>query len=207
MGWSVPKMWEGQPCVIFGGGESMSQQVADAVRYHAGYRVIVVNNAIELAPWADMLYAADTAWWMKNLKLAKAFGGLRVTVEEGVPIKDMLVLKPGSSEGFDPDPGIICTGGNSGYQALCIAVHAGCTRILLCGFDMRPRHWHKEHEWPLRVTTDERYEQWVKRFATLVVPLHERGVKVMNCSPGSALRCWPEVELEEALRMKDEVVA
>lgn len=202
--WSVPKMWEGQPCVILASGPSMSEEVAQTVRYAAGYRVIVVNNTIDLAPWADMLYAADVAWWMQHEKKWRPFTGLKVSCADANPYKDVLMLKVGSTEGFDPDPSIICTGGNSGYQAMCVAVHAGCSRILLCGFDMRPGHWHKEHAWPLRVTTEERYEQWVKRFATLVDPLARRGVVVQNCTPDSALQCWPQVDLLEALNVSNE---
>ena len=96
----------------------------------------------------------------------------------------------------------IRTGGNSGYQAVHIAAQAGARRILLCGFDMsadRGAHWHGEHQHPLRETGPATFQRWIDYFPTLVNALAARGVKVLNCTPGSRLKCAPLVSLETAL--------
>jgi hypothetical protein len=204
--WTIPRMWEGQSAVILASGPSMSAEIANVVRYAPTYRAIAVNNTHELAPWADMLYAADEAWWKRHREKALAFEGLKVTCTEN-SLPNVLRLREGARDGFDPDPGVVCTGGNSGYQAIHVAVHAGCKRILLCGFDMRGTHWHDPHQSPLRDHGDGIYAKWIEKFKTLVAPLAERGVDVINCTPGSALRVWPSRQLEEALLNEEELAA
>lgn len=194
-------MWENQTAVILASGESMSQEGADTVK-RSGYRSIAVNNTFLLAPWADMLYASDYEWWSwaQVHKLCKltAFHGYKVTLSDP-RLPGVLKLKDGGMHGFDPDPGTLRTGGNGGYQAIHIAAHAGCNRILLCGFDMRGGHWHGVHPSPLREHGEGTFTKWIANFATLAPELAKRGIEVLNCTPGSALKVWPIVPLEEAL--------
>lgn len=199
--WSVPPLWPGRTVAILASGPSMSQAVADAVRA-AGIPAIAVNSTFSLAPWADMLYAADAEWWLHpDNRDALAFAGLRVTCR--VPVNGVHCLRDSGADGFDPDPGYLRTGSNSGYQALHVAAHAGAARVLLCGFDMRRTkdgcHWHGAHPTPLRETTDETYAKWVRRFETIAGPLASRVVDVANVTPGSALTCFRVARLEEEL--------
>jgi hypothetical protein len=195
--WVVPRLWDGHTVAVLASGPSMSQAVADKVKA-AGVPAIVINRTFELAPWAAMLYGADAEFW-RQTPAAHQFAGLKVTCSD---VPDVHRLKASGSDGFDPKPGFIRTGGNSGYQAVHIAAQAGARRILLCGFDMtgdRGAHWHGEHQHPLRETGPGTFERWVKAFPTLVDALSEIGVAVLNATPGSALRCARFVDLEEAL--------
>lgn len=148
-----------------------------------------------------MLYAADSAWWRHRQDEALSFTGLKVTVDDSTPFRDVLVLKNSGREGFDPDPACVRTGNNSGYQAIHVAAHAGAARILLCGFDMRSGHWHPEHPEPLGTTAPATYERWIERFAALGHELAARGIEVVNCTPGSALTCFKNMPLEAALEI------
>mgnify|MGYP001617909464 CR=1 FL=1 len=65
MFWRVEEEWRGQTAAILGGGPSLTLGQCETVRV-AGCRVIAVNNAYELAPWADILYFADRHWWECN---------------------------------------------------------------------------------------------------------------------------------------------
>ncbi len=47
--------------IILATGPSMSTGVADSVRGFG--KVIAVSDAYRLAPWADVLVSADSAWW------------------------------------------------------------------------------------------------------------------------------------------------
>lgn len=179
----------------------MSAEVVAAVRAAVHHRVIVVNNTYELAPWADLLYAADGKWWEVNHKATLKFYGLKVTCTP-VPFDDVLQLRDTGRDGFDPDPSCVRTGGNSGYQAVHVAAHLGAARILLCGFDMHGGHWHERHKDPLREHGEGIYARWIQRFETLAPPLKERGVEVINCTPGSALHVWPHETLESALQLE-----
>ena len=175
----------------------MSLSVAEAVRL-ADVPAIAINNTFRLAPWADMLYAADTEWW-ENTPDALKFAGLKVSVSGGIG-PSVLGLRTTGTTGFDPDPECLRTGGNSGYQAVHIAAHAGADRILLCGFNMGGVHWHGPHQRPLRTTMASTYESWIDRFATLAKAFSDRGgPQVINCTPGTALHCWPKMDLETAL--------
>jgi hypothetical protein len=196
-GWTVPPMWAGQTVAILASGESMSKEVADSVRL-LGVPTIAINTTVELAPWADMLYAADAAWWERHKAAAAQFSGAKVTCSD-VSMPGVLRLRNTGKVGFDEDRSCVRTGGNGGYQAIHIAVHAGAARILLFGYDMRGGHWHGRHPEPLRNAGESIYGRWIPQYQVLAPILRARGVEVLNCTPGSALRVWPIVRLEEAM--------
>lgn len=186
----------GQTVAVLASGPSMSQAVADQVRA-AGIAAIVVNTTYKLAPWAWWLHAADARWWEAN-PAARAFAGHKTTCEDVPGIRK---LERGGKDGYDPRPGFVRTGGNSGYQAIQIAAQAGASRILLCGMDFRntggESHWHGHHEVPLRNTEPEVFIGWLKHFEGLARQLWP--CEVVNCTPGSAIECFRRAELEDEL--------
>jgi hypothetical protein len=176
----------------------MSQEVADKV-HAAGVRTIAVNSTFRLAPWADMLYGADELWWTTTPG-ALEFAGLRVSCSPGIPETKLLCNL--GSVGYSDDASSLFTFGNSGAQAIQIAAKAGAMRILLLGFDMHDKdgsHWHGDHPQPLRNTEDALFARWVSQMMILAGSLKNRGVEVLNCTAGSALRCWPIVSLDDVL--------
>ena len=191
---TIARLWPEETVAVLASGPSMSADVARQV-FDAMVPAIVINNTFRLAPWAGMLYAADGAWWRANPD-ALAFRGLKVTVDDVAGTRKLRISGPG---GFDPHPGAVRSGGHSGYQAVHIAIHGGARRILLCGFDMHGTHWHGPHVEPLRNTAPGTYGRWVERFAELQEPARERGIEILNCTPGSALKCFPMVDLVDAL--------
>jgi hypothetical protein len=214
--WSVPRMWPGRTVAVLASGPSLLASLPLAKAAHAAGKLqaVAVNSsgvpspradgslAEAAAPWADVLYGADAAWWVFHAQHALKFAGLKVTASSTVPFRDVLHLKPTGGEGFDPDPACLRTGCNSSYQAAHLAAHAGATRILLCGVDMHARggsHHHGDHPSPLRNTTDSSFERMRRHFATLVAPLQERGVEIFNCSPGSDLDCFPHRDIRDLL--------
>jgi hypothetical protein len=174
----------------------MSQAVADQVR-DARLPTIVVNDTWRLAPWADILYAADGKWWDVHAEEVQRFEGLKVTVQDCK--HRVLLLRQTGAQGFDPDPACLRTGGNSGYQAVHVALHAGAARVLLCGFDMKGAHWFGEHQRPLRNTTPHTFRIWIGRFKSLAAQ-----ADIVNCTPGSALECFRRMNLEAALAAEKE---
>lgn len=148
-----------------------------------------------------MLYAADWGWWSTYQQEALSHTGIKVTASENC-FPAVHYLHPTGPEGYDPSPGKIRTGGNSAYQALHIAAQAGASRILLCGVDLtnkNGRHHHGHHPSPLRNPGDDELLAMGRRFATIVKPMKELGIEVLNCSPDSMLECFPKVPIEEAL--------
>jgi hypothetical protein len=197
----VPRLWPGETVVCIGGGPSLTSADVDAVRGRA--RVIAINDAYRLAPWADVLYAADAAWveWHDGVP---SFDGPKYSIAGGiVPATtrpDWQVLRNTGLVGLEPEPTGLRAGHNSGYQAINLAVHFGATRILLLGYDMGlsdegRSHWFGDHP-------DHRlspYAQMMAAFDTLVEPLQEIAVEVVNCSRRTALRVFPCLDLAEAL--------
>lgn len=171
----------------------MSPAVAAAVRA-AGIPAVAVNRTHELAPWADILVGNDAVWWkLIENEAALRFPGIKVCCGDS-PIRAVKSLRNTGVDGFDPDPACVRTGGNGGYTALHIVAHAGAARALLCGFDMHGEHWHEPHR--VKNPTRQSFERWIVRFNTVAAKLP---LEVVNCTPGSALKCFPFVDLHDAL--------
>lgn len=185
MKWAIPREWEGETVAVLASGPSMSQAVADRVRA-SGVPAIAVNSTFRLAPWADILYAADESWWTSTPGSRK-FDGLKVSCSK---VPGVLRLRNAGRIGYSDDADCVHTYGNSGAQAIQVAAKAGASRILLYGFDMRTGHWHGDHPFPLRRTSEASYDAWTADMQVLADALAARSIEVSNCTPGSALGCF-----------------
>lgn len=204
--WNVPVLWPWETVALIGGGPSLTQRQVDACRGKC--RVIVINDALRLAPWADLHYFCDKKWWQwHNTKDWYAgFKGLRVTLEnadlcESGQIKSLQNL---GQDGLCAINTGLHTGQNSGFQCINLAVHLGAKRILLLGYDMRegtengkPKaHWFGDHPVP---TPASLYPTVIPKFRNLEAPLKALGVEVVNCTPGSAIDCFEQGDIESLL--------
>lgn len=198
MTWDVPPMWQGQTVAVMASGSSMSQAAADCVQHLPR---VTVNSTFRLARDADVIYAGDAKWWNANAD-ALACPGIKAAIEIRPGIvpadlpADVVVLRNTGRDGYDAAGGMR-TLDNSGAVALQIAVHARAARVLLLGFDYRGEHWHGPHAKALGNPDAPYLRKCVARFRALA-----RGipVEVLNCSPDSALDCFPKVTIEDALR-------
>lgn len=177
-------------------GESLTQAQADYVRGKA--RVIAVNDAYKLAPWADVLFAADAKWWRVHMPNLGGFAGLMVGAQE-VEFSRVNVIKHdknGEKHKFE-DTGCV-QGNNSGAEALQLAWHlTGSPLIVALGCDCVGRHFFGDHPAPLRSGQNTGTYAW--GFEHVAKHLAARGVKVWNCSPISALKCFEKARLEDVL--------
>lgn len=194
----VERIWPGETFVILGGGPSLTLADVEAVRGRA--RVIAVNDAYRLAPWADVLYACDAKWWTWHNGVP-TFAGLKFALE--APAGDWLgveVLRNTGYSGLETARDGLKTGRNSGYQAINLAVHLGAARIVLLGFDMGldvdgRSHWFGEHPEPMASP----YDQMIELFRTLPEPLKAAGVEIVNCSRRTRLDAFRIADLETVL--------
>lgn len=199
--WRVAPEWQGRSVSILAGGPSLTPAQVD-IAAKATDRVIAVNNTLALAPWADILYFCDARWYAWHRAEVQAFGGWRATLEN-LKLQDEIevrCLRDYGAAGFAPRNDGVTNGRNGGYQALHLAAWLGARRVLLLGFDMRQvdgrMHWHEEH--PV-ATSSTIFPNWLEHFGTLAPALSERGIEVINCTPGSALQAFPRMQLEEAI--------
>jgi hypothetical protein len=160
-------------------GPSMSQELADYVRGKC--KVVVVSDAIRLAPWADALVSNDRNWWETHKAAAKFAGP-----------KFASVSLPGGVQAL-PRDGLFGNGLNSGLQGMRVAKLLGATKILLCGFDMGGSHFFGPHPHPLKNTTAKRFVKHIEQFNKW------RGCPVINCTPRSALKQFPMSTIEQQL--------
>lgn len=199
MHWRVAPDYRGAVVAIVGGGSSLSLsqvRLLGIARASDLIKVISLNDAIYPCWFADLGFSCDREWWQYHGELA-GFPGRRVSLDDsGVAGVDF--LKNTGSVGFDEDPGNLRSGGNSGYQALHLCAHLMPAKILLVGFDMRGAHWFGEHPPALRRTVPH-MDNRIRRFDDLKAPLAERGIEVVNCTPGSALGAWRRGDLETEL--------
>lgn len=201
--WRVTPDWQGETVAILGGGPSLTPEQIDVLgNSDPDTRTIAINNAIELAPWADILYFCDDRWYEWHKEAVHAFGGMRVTLENLKLQNEIEVrsLRDYGVAGFAPKPDGVTNGRNSGYQALHLAAWLGVKRVLLLGYDMREvngrMHWHDEH--PV-ATPANIFPGWIAAFDALAPILEARGVEVINCTPDSAVKAFKTMTLEAAL--------
>jgi hypothetical protein len=214
---TVPRLWPGGTVVCMASGPSLTAEDAEYVRGKVD-GVIAVNTTYQMAPWADALVASDVRWWAWH-KGAKGFAGLKYATSRHVKWPGVQVLRNTGRDGLEREPNGLRHGLNSGYRAINLAVHFGAARILLLGYDMRRQetdaagrplpsrqqkeHWHGDHPVPSRSS----YKVFRACFETLVDPLREIGVEVINCTPGSALETFPQRDLRDVLRQATETAA
>lgn len=195
--------WSGQTCAIIAGGGSVKRHEVPLLR--GKVRVIVVNNAYLLAPWADALYVADKIWW-NEYPAAKDFAGIKVTPHESIAknfgCKKVEVLSCTEHDAHSlvfARLGTVAHGGNSGHQALNLAVQFGAKKLLLLGYDFCGDHWHGDHQQPLKNPRQAAMDKWAERLDALAPLLSRIGVEVINCSKASKLKNYPKRELRSVL--------
>jgi len=206
--WTVPKEWKNQTAVIFASGPSLNQSQIDYVKA-AGVRTIAINRTLAAVPWADVHYFADYKFWRwidreqefpdyADIRAAyRAFTGHRITIADAKT--DALHLRRGHQRGLSLNPEELCTGNNSGYQAINLAFLFGAQRIILLGYDqaaMNGRtHHHRQHP---SATNPDVYDAMLECWPFIADAIKGKA-EVINCTPGSRIESFPKVALNEAL--------
>jgi len=171
-------------------GASLTQEQVDYVKDKA--RVYVVSDAYRLAPWADVLYSCDYAWWNYH---KPEFNGEKWTINDKAADEFKLNHITQGEPEFSLEKDKLGTGGNSGFQCLNLAYLQGATKIILLGYDFKSSgHFFGKHPKPLDRSSD--YSRWVEnmRKASKIIP-----VPVINCSPDSSIDCFPKMDIKGAL--------
>jgi hypothetical protein len=199
------KDWSLVTTVVLGAGPSLTDEQVLHVRNADFVRVITVNVSYQKAPWADVFYGGDYLFYKVHYARMKAvaFKHVEMWTQDNAAAERWQInrIRGVNREGLGHSD--IHMGGNSGYQAINLAFLWGCKRILLLGMDMRlgphgEKHWHGDHEEPL--VQRQTFDQWLLRFEKMAIDLKAVGVSVVNCTPGSALTCFPMSDIGEEMR-------
>lgn len=164
---------------ILATGSSLAPEQVESVRH---LRVIAVSDAYRLAPWAEVLVSADAAWWKHH---APEFKGRRFS-NSAAPDTERIAGLP--------------SGTNSGAFAIKVARHLGAKEIILLGFDGGSTHFFGPHPTPLQNTSPQRLTVHHNQHRAEAFECYREGVKVWNCSPGTAITHYPTARLDECLK-------
>jgi len=197
--------WRGADCAIVASGPSVTKP--DVLMLKNRVRVIAIKKNVDLAPWADVVYGCDAAWW-RNVAGLPNYHGLKICatargISETFREVRLVTVQAALDKLLLDEPGVIGSGGNSGFQALNLAVQWGAKRILLLGFDVDARagvHWYGRNSGPGRSNPDElNFRRWRLAFASTVGELDRRGVVVVNAAAASSLSCFPRASVADTL--------
>jgi hypothetical protein len=144
----------------------------------------------------------DRAWWNEYGAGLKAEAELWTTNREASRIYKINHIEYEVGAGVAKGPNRITLGGNSGYQAVALAVHFGAARIVLLGYDMqlgpeKRKHWHGDHK-RLGNPTSRKFPEWVEAFGKLgrdAAPT----CTIVNASRQTALQCFERIDLANCL--------
>lgn len=183
--------------LVLGAGES-ARLVADVIEPGA-VRVIAINRSFELIPWAEVLYAADSGFWMAY-PAARKFTGWKFAADQharkvDAGIYPVIIARDPRTRAQRTDMvrgpiGTVSSGANSGFQAVNLAAQFGASRILLC-LDYRGNHWHEDHARSLRNPTPDQLRTWARSLDSQAGTLKSWGIEVINVAKNSVLKAYP----------------
>lgn len=195
----IPKLYKGFPIIIAGIGPSLTSDVIEIMRKYRDTHVILgINDAYKIIDFMDDHYACDARWWKVHGEIInKKYPDLRLWChdEEGEKYGAIKVTgKTGS--GLSTDPTYIHTGLNSGFQALNLAYHWGCSKIILVGYNMGglngKNHFFEGREKTLSVSSP--YPQFAEQFGKIQPDIKDI---VVNCTRRTQLKAFRIGNLEE----------
>lgn len=196
--------WAGQTCVVLASGPSLTDEQVIAVDDAKVNTIAINTTALRRYLYPTVCYGGDFLFW-KTYKQQVALQNPRAALwtcdRTATERYGLNWVKGVNALGLGAGPHIH-TNGNSGAQAINLAYLFGCRRILLLGFDMKlgpkgEKHWHPDHPSPLM--QGQTFGDWLHKFNHLAVDLKKGSCSVVNCTPGSALTCFPMSTVEKEL--------
>lgn len=198
--------------VCIASGPSLSEYQLKVVRQRMSKCTVVsVNDNYRVFPDADILFSADSDWWLYHYDEAALCTLADFRTVKGA--RANFLLKGGD----DPyRPLIECPihrnpeeigqskrtfyGGNSGITAIDFARQMGATKIILLGYDHMhtdKTHWFGDH--PPELRTEPIFDYWIENFKHLAEAYERLGIDLVNCSYPTALTHCRQSTIEEEL--------
>src|ERR1019366_2209874 len=117
--------WRDTPVAIVASGPSAKKVNFKALE--GRITTVAIKENIDLCPWAAVLYGCDAAWW-RNAMGRPSFNGLKVAHRAHFSDVRHIKIDPRTDALLMADDGTIGSGGNSGFQALNMALQFGARR-------------------------------------------------------------------------------
>lgn len=196
--WSVPREWVGERCFIICGGESVREQEHLIPRLKG--RVIAIKQAVALRPDADVMFIAGKDDGRVCARFFPMHRGAYLVARgpyRGVPAHCKVLERTKVAERLSHDPTHLA-GLDAGTSAINLAYLFGASEIILLGYDMRGGRWlngRYAHHLPYPPQRD--FDLHLAQLPTIAADLKEAGVRVVNCSPDSAVTVFEKRPLED----------
>jgi len=212
---------KGRTVAVMAAGPSMTKAQAQCVAHTPEVYRCVINQTWQLASDADMLYGCDWQWHRRKAPHRDGFKGMRVVgaipkhlppdMAWQEPLLNYVRVEAGKAHLIWDGP-TLGAGNNSAFQAVNLLARCGAVNIILLGVDCHSpnQHWHGVHDHiEAPVQKQHTIDGWVRAWTNAAPDLAKRGVNVMNCAPGSALKVFPYVDLYDAVKyaLEDKRVA
>jgi hypothetical protein len=194
--WTVPWEWEGERCFIIAGGRSVKEQAALVPKLRG--KIIAIKQAVYLRPNADVMLLASRDDWFVCRDYFGLFRGPRIVCRSNYPNmpRGTLYLRR-SKEAFSRDPQLVA-GLDAGATAINLAALFGAKEIVILGLDMVQGRWVKNHP-TMPVIPDWHFKLHIEGLQRMAPELKRDGIRVINCSPISAVECFERRPLKEFL--------
>lgn len=184
--------WAGRTVVCIASGPSLTVEDCEKVKA-SGHPAVVTNTTFRLAPWADVVFGMDLAWWKEHHREVNA-------VCAGRKLSTSHAARAYGAESLWQVPWFPQVL-NSGQGAITLAMVSGAAKAVLLGFDCQKTsgraHWHDDHGKGMGNAGS--LKRWPKHFERLATEARKRGCEVVNATRQTALTCFPRVPLDEAL--------
>jgi hypothetical protein len=209
------------PAVIIGTGPSLTAEQLEHVywaRKSDKCRVFGVNNAIMSVACLDVHMACNIEWWDHYHADPGVIASHadKWTWDKCTADRYAINHIPGRwGDSFSTDPAFIHYGHSSGFQIMNLAYHYGIRTMILIGYDMRylpgydrrqrkpgaGRHYFGEYpeklqHWP-KVGPNGEFTGLLRVFRT--IDRDALNLRIINCTPGSALDFFENAELKDIL--------
>ena len=198
--------------VVIGTGPSLTKDQIEKVSH---LKKFGANRAFEFD--VDVLHGCNWQFWehywpqIKDLRCHK----WTTRPELNGKYPGLHYIEERWEDGLSTDPGYICAHHGTGPQCVNLALHYGCKVILLIGWDMRfpgkvDRYHYTgkrrffggdaltEKHWPMTGSNGE-LSGLIREMET--IRPEDYGIEIINCTPDSAMKCFPMMPLDEALKL------
>lgn len=224
----IKKRFEGNTALLIATGPSINDVTYEKIIWAVkrGIYVITINNAYQKFNFTHIHVACNDNWWryyLGNDPLLKNLTCFKWTRYKDIAEKyGIYYINSIEKTGLSRDPSLVHINNGSGPMAINIATLSGFKKIILLGHDMKfdenyngrkkevgstPRHFFGEYpkemqHWPsVKIGLSEPgvLDGLIEKYQLMIPDLEDLGVEVVNCTPGSALKCFRQSTLEEEL--------
>jgi hypothetical protein len=192
--------WDDKPVAVIGGGPSLIDFDFEKLR---GAHVLAVKGSIFDIPWADAVFGLDFNGCRDKLAnvQSRIYWAVREDQIGPPPSKNITFLKRLDGQNLSDDPGVIYSGGTSGFGALQVCLHKHAKQIVLFGFDYDgtssvPNGVGQEKK---RAQSAANWENWAEHFSVYSPYFNQHGIHIVNACPTSAIRCFQKVALQDGV--------